>query len=205
MRMVVIVLELSKLNPPLSQSSFIHAFSDRIPNDPSLRSKWETALETQQCGSSDSVCIQHFVSDDYYTTSKGKIVLKSGAVPSVFATYMVEVIEIDNQPNSIFNLDSQANECSSITCKETFLELQQLKLKNEKLLKEIDQIKWNHKTVRDVLIKHLKEINSKQSKEISLLKKEMAHCKTETEKLQASLTKIYGILNEPEVNISTNE
>lgn len=175
--------------------------SDRIPTDPIVRSEWEAQLQTQQCGSSNLICIEHFDSDDYTIASTGKIYLKSGAVPTVFDIYLVEVDEngsILNTPN--FDR-SQSNECSNAPCKEVFVELQKEKSMNVKLLKDIKQIRWNHKSIKDVRIDHLKQLNSKQSKEISALKKEIAHYKDEHEKLQATYAKMNGILDKPEVNI----
>lgn len=154
-------------------------------------------LKTQQCGSSNSVCINHFASDDYSITSNGKIYLKPGAIPSVFDTYMIEVNENDELPVASHFDESQETACSNATR----TELQELKSKNAKLTEIITQIRWNHKRENKVLINHLKRLNLKQSKEILALKREVAHCKNENEKLEIRLSEFYGIFGKPDVNI----
>lgn len=176
-------------------------FSNRIPCDPNVRSEWENALKTQQCGSSNLICMEHFVPDNYTISTMGKIHLKSGAIPTVFDICVIEVDENDNILNVECFDESQSNECSNATCKEERTELQNLKSVNMKLLENIKQIKWNHKSEKNVLIHHLKELNLKKSKELLALKKEVVHYKDENEKLQRSYSKIHGILDQPEVNI----
>lgn len=131
------------------------------------------ALAGHKCSSSPWVCIDHFTSDDYTVSKDGlRIKLKPMAVPSLFDVIMIEVNEDYDQTPGFENIEAiQTN--SEV---EDTSELKLLKLENEKLILEIEELKrkqQSDKLIADARIEYVKNIKVKQWKEIESLKKQL--------------------------------
>ena len=134
---------------------------------------WELALAGHECSSSPWVCIDHFTPDDYTVSKDGlKIKLKPMAVPSLFDVIMIEVNENYDQTPGFENIEViQANSEVEVT-----FELKLLKLENEKLKLEIEELKrkqQSEKLIADARIEYVKNIKMNQRKEIESLKKQL--------------------------------
>lgn len=92
-------------------------FSNRRPNDPDWRSKWDEALAQQTCTNGINVCIEHYSKDDYFEHKSG-FKLKKFAVPSIFLqskdAKVVEVVQFAHEVD--VDVDETSNQIIHETC-----------------------------------------------------------------------------------------
>lgn len=134
-------------------------------------------------GSSQYVCIDHFVPDDYVVSKDGKrFKLKCNAIPSVFSVEMIEIDESENWDNDhgSYKLNSHNNVGGFETEKNADIlnitEAQQLISQNEKLQHEIEKLKRekeSQKIIMGARIAYFKKKNQQRQKQIGDLNKQL--------------------------------
>lgn len=163
-------------------------YSDSLPNDANVRSKWEMALADQECSSSQWICIHHFTPEDYTVSNNGKrYKLKPSAVPSVFDVYLIEV----NEEEEDEGINNQVDE------------LQILRWENKRLHETVEKLTRKQTSEKMFLksrIAHMNATKSKQCKQIDSLKKQVSNLEKDLAK--ASET-IESYTSNAQVNINS--
>lgn len=129
-------------------------------------------LKGVECGSSNSLCINHFETNGYTISKSGIYSLERGAVPSLFDIFLIEVEESSN-------------------CAVKIDELNAFKCENEKLRREFNQMAnkfESEKLIASTRIDHLNDIKKSQIKEIRSFKQKTTYLENTLEQLRKTIT-----------------
>lgn len=132
---------------------------------------WQTALENQECGSSNTVCIEHFTPEDYKISKNGKkITLNAGAVPTIFDVFL---IEIDDDGSEIDNIgtDLIIPACCAKLREEHEKQINMFQNNEIKMKSKIQ----NDETKMRLRIGRILEKKRRQERDIRLLKKQVEY------------------------------
>lgn len=165
------------------------------PFESNWRTSWELALNGQECSSSPWVCIEHFSPDDYVFVNQGKkIVIKKNAVPTIFNVYLeVEETGDDECMEAYENMEivplsgaAMNGDDGSSSIKSKSDDMESLRLENATLNRKIEQMKSKFDSDKLIWVARnqvTREVKHRQAIQINSLKKELAECKKELERL----------------------
>lgn len=160
------------------------------------RAAWEDALNGHECSSSIWVCMEHFTPNDLIVYKNGdRVVLRAGAIPSVFNVY-VEVS--DDQINETDSYDVNINRRNLSNQIHEVNEIQELRLRKEKLILAIEQMKSKNDSdmiVMNIRINTLKEDIKQQLNQIKDLKKQIEVLNKSIDQMQKEIELTFDEMN----------